>query len=960
MSKRIEVLQTHLKGTVNEGIGRDIVSMIGNTPMVKLDNVGKGLLGKVTVKLEYMNPGKSVKDRLGLALIREAETKGAIRPGHSTLVEATSGNTGIALAMLGAARGYRVILTMPETMSLERRLNLVIFGAQVVLTPSDKGIQGAKAKAEEIVADINKSTSKTGHTAYLTQQFASPANSAIHELTTGPEIHRQTNGDIDVFVMGVGTGGTTNGVASYFKTTKTKVEIVGVEPSESPALTKHKNGQNYKPEPHSIQGIGAGFVPEVLNVNNLDRVMMVNSKQALEMARRLACEEGLLCGVSAGAIVHAAIALASQPAYKDKQIVAVIPSQGERYLSTALYSELKKNSENMPVIPNSDLPSDFDIPAPTRIPIHGAYLSGLENKTLRSCIGKTPMIYLNKISRGQPARIALKMECENPGKSSSDRAALAMLSDAEHAGLLDRSVTIVEATTGNIGTSLAMICASKGYKLILFMPETESIEKRVCIRAYGAELHLTPASRGKTGASYLAMHQAQQINATPGRKALFLNQLENQSACHVHYETTGPEITEMTRGMADYVVVPIESGATLAGLGRYFKEKSNGACKVVAVQSAANPVFRDGKMIDTHEASSWIDESFINEIITVTQAEANEMTLRLPAEEGIFAGVSAGALVAGAKILARRPENGNKLIVTLVTDYGDRYLSEDVFGHLQEDCKNLPVTHIGAHDESLDPTADIVWKSLLQEAQLAARQSPELQGFFNSRILHQPNMAFAVADSLGPALSNVKGVDLTRLAAQCLQRNPVVLEEIAVDCYRYSVIDAALAASDFKYVTQFLFYKGHHATTCHRIANALWKEGNEWLALLFQSCCSAAYAVDIHPQATIGKGITVDHGTGLVIGSTAVVGRNVQFLHDITLGATGKVGGDRHPKIGDEVILGAHCQVLGNIKIGNGCVVAASAVVNKAVDPYCTVAGIPAKVVKRSPVKDMAFFDPKI
>ncbi|PJC85509.1 cysteine synthase A [Vibrio sp. HA2012] len=309
---------------------------IGNTPLVRLNKVSKG---NVLAKIESRNPSFSVKDRIGANMIWEAEKSGKLKPGVE-LVEPTSGNTGIALAFVAAARGYRLTLTMPESMSLERRKLLKALGANLVLTEAAKGMGGAIAKAEEIVA-------ANPDKYLLLQQFNNPANPAIHEQTTGPEIWEATDGEVDVFVAGVGTGGTLTGTSRYIKNTKGKaITSVAVEPAESPVISQALAGEAIKPAPHKIQGIGAGFIPKNLDLDLVDRAETVTSDEAIEMARRLMEEEGILAGISSGAAVVAANKLAEQPEFAGKTIVVILPSSGERYLSTALFAGLFTEKEN--------------------------------------------------------------------------------------------------------------------------------------------------------------------------------------------------------------------------------------------------------------------------------------------------------------------------------------------------------------------------------------------------------------------------------------------------------------------------------------------------------------------------------------------------------------------------------------------------------------------------------------
>ncbi|PYF01656.1 cysteine synthase A [Rhodopseudomonas faecalis] len=312
---------------------QDNAQSIGRTPLVRLNRVTEGAPATVLAKIEGRNPAYSVKCRIGAAMIRDAEQRGVLGPGKE-IVEPTSGNTGIALAFVAAARGIPLTLTMPETMSLERRKLLIAFGAKLVLTDGAKGMSGAVAKAEEIVAsDPDRYV--------LLQQFKNPANPAIHEETTGPEIWNDTDGAVDILVAGVGTGGTITGVSRYLKGTKgKKIQSVAVEPEASPVLSQKRAGQDLKPGPHKIQGIGAGFVPEVLDLSLIDAIEQVSNDEALLYARRLASEEGIISGISSGAAVAAAVRLAKKPENAGKTIVVILPDSGERYLSSILFEGL--------------------------------------------------------------------------------------------------------------------------------------------------------------------------------------------------------------------------------------------------------------------------------------------------------------------------------------------------------------------------------------------------------------------------------------------------------------------------------------------------------------------------------------------------------------------------------------------------------------------------------------------
>ena len=309
-----------------KNVYKGTLGLIGNTPLVEVTNIEseKSLEATLLVKLEYFNPAGSVKDRIAKAMIEDAEEKGLLGPG-SVIIEPTSGNTGIGLASIAAAKGYRIILTMPETMSVERRNILKAYGAEIVLTEGAKGMKGAIAKAEELAAEIPGS--------FIPGQFVNPANPAIHRATTGPEIWRDTDGEVDFFVAGVGTGGTLTGVGEYLKEQKPTVQIVAVEPDSSPVLSTGVGG------PHKIQGIGAGFVPKVLNTSIYDAIIRVKNEDAFAAAKLLARKEGISVGVSSGAALSAAIDLASRPENRGKTIVALLPDSGDRYYSTALFAD---------------------------------------------------------------------------------------------------------------------------------------------------------------------------------------------------------------------------------------------------------------------------------------------------------------------------------------------------------------------------------------------------------------------------------------------------------------------------------------------------------------------------------------------------------------------------------------------------------------------------------------------
>ncbi|MQL79413.1 hypothetical protein Taro_011857, partial [Colocasia esculenta] len=618
-----------------ENIASNITQLIGWTPLVELKRVAEKdeVDVRLVAKLEYYQPLSSIKDRSALRMIEDAEEKGLITPGITTLVEATSGNLGIALAYIAAQKGYKFMAVVPDKASLERLIVLKCLGADIRLTDSKLGMQGAIDKMDWLKANIPN--------VHVLNQLSNPANPEAHFVSTGPEIWYDTAGKVDIFVCASGSGGTLSGTGRYLKSKNPCVKIICVEPAESPVISGGTQG------PHGIQGTAPGIIPDNLDTSLIDEVVTVSTEEAMAHARRLAAEEGVLAGISSGANLAASLKVARRAENRGKMIVTIFPSGGERYLSTQLFSQQELQHHRPREAREMERRG---IPAFVSFPPEED--GGRENiaSDITQLIGWTPLVELKRVveKEGVDVRLVAKLETYQPLSSVKDRTALRMIEDAEEKGLIMPGITtLVEPTSGNLGIALAYIAARKGYKFIAVMPDHYSLERRIILKCLGADIELTDTKLGIQGLIEKRDWLKENIP-----NVHVLDQFSNPANPEAHFMGTGPEIWNDTAGKIDIFICASGSGGTLSGAGRYFRSKKT-SLKVICVEPAESPIISVGTS-GPHDIQGTgpgfipdnLDTSLIDEVVTVSTEEAMTHARRLAVEEGLLVGISSGANLA--------------------------------------------------------------------------------------------------------------------------------------------------------------------------------------------------------------------------------------------------------------------------------------------------------------------------